>query len=86
MIYDELERLSKQELIDLIKLQAAQLAEFKDAFSKLKADYEALKMKYDSNQKPPTSSKNSSTTPLKRSEDQPAKRKIKAPTWSSKRA
>jgi transposase len=65
MINDELERLSKQELIDLIKLQAAQLAEFKDAFSKLKADYEALKMKYDSNQKPATSSKNSSQPPSK---------------------
>ena len=49
MICDEMERLSKQELIDLIQLQAEQLAEFKDAFLKLKADYEALKMKYDSN-------------------------------------
>ena len=64
-MHDELERLSKQELIDLILLQGAQLAEVKDAFLKLKADYEALKMKFDSNQKPPTSSKNSSQPPSK---------------------
>ena len=65
MMQDELGRLSKQELIDLILLEAAQLAELRDAFLKLKADYEALKMKFDSNQKPPTSSKNSSQPPSK---------------------
>ena len=64
-MHDELERLSKQELIDLILLQARQLAELKEAFLKLKADYEALKMKFDNNQKPPTSSKNSSQPPSK---------------------
>jgi hypothetical protein len=65
MTQDELERLSKQELVELILLQAAQLAELRDAFLKLKADYEALKMKFGSNQKPPTSSKNSSQPPSK---------------------
>lgn len=65
MTHDELERLSKQELVELILLRAAQLAELRDAFLKLKADYEALKMKFDSNQKPPTSSKNSSQPPSK---------------------
>ena len=65
MTQDELERLSKQELVELILLRAAQIAELRDAFLKLKADYEALKMKFDSNQKPPTSSKNSSQPPSK---------------------
>ena len=51
MTHDELERLSKQELVELILLQAAQLAELRDAFLKLKADYEALKMKFDSNRR-----------------------------------
>jgi len=50
----ELEELTKDELIRLILAQAEQLA-------KLQADYEALKLKFEQNQKKPaTTSKNSS--------------------------
>ncbi len=54
----ELETLTKEELIRLILVQAEQLAQ-------LQADYEALKLKFEKNQKPPTSSKNSSQPPSK---------------------
>jgi len=53
---DELEGLTKAELIALILAQAEQLA-------RLQADYEALKLKFEKNQKPPPSSKNSSQPP-----------------------
>lgn len=56
MAREELETLTKEELIDLILAQAEQLA-------KLQADYEALKLKYEKNKKPPTSSQNSSQPP-----------------------
>jgi transposase len=52
----ELETLTKDELIQLILAQNEQL-------TKLQADYEALKLKFEKNQKPPTSSKNSSQPP-----------------------
>jgi transposase len=52
----ELEPLTKDELIQLILAQYEQL-------TKLQADYEALKLKFEKNQKPPTSSKNSSQPP-----------------------
>jgi transposase len=52
----ELETLTKDELIQLILAQHEQL-------TKLQADYEALKLKFEKNQKPPTSSKNSSQPP-----------------------
>jgi transposase len=65
MSQEELEQLSKQELIDLILLQNKQIAELMDAFKKLNANYEALLMKFNNNQKPPTSSKNSSQPPSK---------------------
>ena len=58
MSQKDLEALSKEELIQLILEQAKQLAQ-------LKADYEALKMKFEQNRKPPTSSKNSSQPPSK---------------------
>ncbi len=54
----ELEALTKEELIWMILMQAEQLA-------RLQADYEALKLKFEKNQKPPTSSKNSSQPPSK---------------------
>lgn len=54
MAREDLEALTKEELIDLILKQAEQLA-------KLQADYEALKLKFEQNQKkPPTTSQNSS--------------------------
>lgn len=56
MAREELEALTQEELIDLILKQAEQLA-------KLQADYEALKLKFEKNRKPPTSSKNSSQPP-----------------------
>ena len=57
MARKDLEALTKEELIDLILKQAEQLA-------KLQADYEALKQKFEQNQKkPPTTSKNSSQPP-----------------------
>lgn len=65
MTQEELEQLSKQELIDLILLQSKQIAEIMDAFKKLNANYEALMMKFNNNQKLPTSSKNSSQPPSK---------------------
>ena len=57
MAREELDELTKEELIDLILKQAEQLAE-------LQADFEALKLKFEQNQrKPPTTSKNSSQPP-----------------------
>ena len=59
MAREDLEELTKAELIDLILKQAEQLAKFQ-------ADYEALKLKFEQNQKkPPTTSKNSSQPPSK---------------------
>jgi transposase len=52
----DFETLTKDELIELILVQYEQL-------TKLQADYEALKIKFEKNQKPPTSSKNSSQPP-----------------------
>jgi transposase len=65
MNQEELEQLSKQELVELILLQRVQFVELQDTFLKLKTDHEVLKMKFESNQKPPTSSKNSSQPPSK---------------------
>ena len=52
----ELETLTKDELIQMNLAQYEQL-------TKLQADYEALKLKFEKNQKPPSSSKNSSQPP-----------------------
>ena len=52
----DLETLTKDEVIQLFLKQQAQL-------NQLRADFEALKMKLEKNQKPPTSSKNSSQPP-----------------------
>lgn len=63
---EELEQLTKEQLIDVILLQsdqAKQLAELQAALEKLQADYEALKLKMDQRTKPPTNSKNSSQPP-----------------------
>ena len=56
MAREELEELTKAELIELILGQAEQLA-------KLQADYEALKLKFEKNCKLPTTSQNSSQPP-----------------------
>jgi transposase len=56
MTQDELARLSREELIDLILAEHAQL-------ETLRADYEALKLKLEKGKKPPTNSGNSSQPP-----------------------
>jgi transposase len=56
MTQDELVQLSKEELIQLILAQYEQLVQ-------LKADYEALRLKLEKGQKPPTNSSNSSQPP-----------------------
>ena len=62
---NELKNLEKEDLIKIILMQAEQLAQLRVEFERLKADYEALKMKFDRNQKPPTNSTNSSQPPSK---------------------
>jgi len=68
MSYEELDLLTKEQLIDLILRQTEQLERFvqlEAAFQQLQADNEALKMKIERNQKPLTTSKNSSQPPSK---------------------
>lgn len=65
MTQDEFKQLSKKELIEIILLQGQQIAELQEAFKRLNNNYEALIMKFNNNQKPPTSSKNSSQPPSK---------------------
>jgi transposase len=72
---DELDRLTKEELIELILAQFEQLKQFAQVqvdLAQLKADNEALKMKIEHNRKPPTNSKNSSQPPSRdQKENQP---------------
>lgn len=66
MSREELELLTREQLIEIILLQneqAKQLAQLQAAFEKLQADYEALKLKMEQRTKPPTNSKNSSQPP-----------------------
>jgi transposase len=63
MNQEDLEQLSKEELIDILLNQAEQMAKLTVAMRQLQADYEALKLKFDKNRKPPTTSKNSSLPP-----------------------
>jgi transposase len=56
MTRDDLARMSRDELIDLILAEHAQL-------EALRADYEALKMKLEKGKRPPTNSSNSSQPP-----------------------
>ena len=62
---NELENLEKEDLIKIILMQGEQLAQLRVEFERLKADHEALKMKLNRNQKPPTNSTNSSQPPSK---------------------
>ena len=62
---NELETLNKENLIKIILNQAEQLARLQADFQQMKVDYEALKLKFEKHQKPPTSSKNSSQPPSK---------------------
>src|SRR5208337_1709920 len=66
MNYEELDLLSREQLIELILVQIEQLkqvAQLQADFTQLKLDNEALKVKFEQNQKPPTTSKNSSQPP-----------------------
>jgi len=56
MTQDDLARLSREELIEMILAEHAQL-------ETLRADYEALKLKLEKGKKPPTNSGNSSQPP-----------------------
>jgi transposase len=70
MTQDELELLSKEELIRLILVQAKMLEQ-------LKADYEELKRRFDEQQKPPTTSKNSSQPPSKDQKSNQGKNRLR---------
>jgi transposase len=59
----ELEKLSREELIDLVLAQAEQMASFQVMLAQLQADNEVLRVKLEKLQKPPTSSSNSSQPP-----------------------
>src|SRR5512136_376698 len=64
MTHDELAQMSREELIELVLAEYAQLQQ-------LRAEVEALKLKMEKNKKPPTNSSNSSQPP---SRDQKANR------------
>lgn len=63
MTPSKLEELTREELIDLVLAQAEQMATFQVMMAELKADNEALRVKLEKLQKPPTSSSNSSQPP-----------------------
>lgn len=65
MKHTDYEQQSKEELIQIILMQAEQLGRLQAEFEQMKMDYEAMKLKYEKHQKPPTSSKNSSQPPSK---------------------
>jgi hypothetical protein len=58
-----LEELSREELIGLLLAQAEQMAAFQAMIVQLQTDNEALRIKLEKLQKPPTSSSNSSQPP-----------------------
>ncbi|MBE3038194.1 MAG: IS66 family transposase [Chloroflexi bacterium] len=69
MTQDELAQKSRDELIDLVLAQFEQI-------TKLRADYEALKLKLEKGKKPPTNSSNSSQPPSRdQKSNPPASRK-----------
>lgn len=71
---EKLRQTSKEELIAIILAQAEQIAKQTVALQQLRADYEALKLKFDQQGKPPTTAKNSSQPP---SQDQKANQPVK---------
>ncbi len=72
----DFETLTKDELIQLILAQYEQL-------TKLQADYEALKLKFEKNQKPPTSSKNSSQPPSRDQKGSLPAKSTKTSAWTA---
>jgi transposase len=65
MTQDELSRLSRQELVEMVFAEHAQLEALQAIIKQLRADNEALKLKLEKNKKPPTNSSNSSQPPSK---------------------
>lgn len=59
----ELDGLSREELITLVLTQAEQLATVQTSLAQLQADYAALRLKFEKDQRPPTTSQNSSQPP-----------------------
>jgi transposase len=71
---EELEHLSKEDLIQLLLAQSEKLVRLQAAFEQLQADHEALQYKFEHNQKkPPTTSKNSSQPPSRDQKSNPPK-------------
>jgi transposase len=63
MTQDELAQKSRDELIDLVLAEHAQLEATQELVAQLQADNEALKLKLEKGKKPPTNSSNSSQPP-----------------------
>jgi transposase len=63
MIRAELDALSREELIVTVLAQAEQLTALQATLAQLQADYAALRLKFEKDQSPPTTSRNSSQPP-----------------------
>ena len=69
MIRDELEKLTKEELIELVLMQSQRLTELEQRMAKMSVELEKLRQEQNGPRKPPPTSKNSSQPP---SQDQKA--------------
>jgi transposase len=63
MTQDDLARLSREELIQMVLSEHAQLEASEKLLAEMKLEIEALRLKIEKNKKPPTNSKNSSQPP-----------------------
>jgi transposase len=76
MTQDDVAQMSREELVELVLAEHAQLEALREIVIQLKADNEALKMKLEKGKKPPTNSNNSSQPPSRdQKSNLPAKRK-----------
>jgi len=76
MIPQEIEHQGREELIRIILTQAEQIASMEVIVAQLEADNDALRMKLEKQQKPPTNSKNASQPP---SQDQKSGKMVNRP-------
>ena len=76
MTQQEIEHLSREEMVRIILAQAEQIASFQVIVVQLKADNDALCMKLEKQQKPPANSRNSSQPP---SRDQKSGKMVNRP-------
>jgi len=76
MTQQEIEHLSREELVRIILAQAEQIASLQVIVAQLEADNDALRMKLEKQQKPPANSKNSSQPP---SRDQKSGKMVNRP-------